>query len=160
MELMRTLFSTAPWSWVSRYVHRPCTSGSSGMTILCHSFAPAAGKAKRRGPVELQDCSYAEPLVHAPRRDHNGSYPLRKKRDTETKDSVICNQRSLWQSWKQATSDGVVSPEIPRIPPDCQAVTRQPKSRSPTNGKTLMGLPLCPKTGCPKTGCPKTGLNC
>ncbi len=32
MELMRTSVSTAPWSWVSKYMHRPCTSGgSSGM---------------------------------------------------------------------------------------------------------------------------------
>jgi len=53
-------------------------------------------------------------------------------------------QRGI-RSWKQATSDEVGRPEIPRIPPDCQAVTKQPKSRSPTNGKTLMGLPLCPK---------------
>jgi len=68
---------------------------------------------------QLRSSHESGALAHPEAWDHNGCYPLRKKRDAKTKDSVTRIRRSLRQSQKLATSDEVGRPEIPRIPPGC-----------------------------------------
>ena len=63
-------------------------------------------------PAELHQSSSTGALAHPNQGDNNSSYPLRKKRDARTKDSVTLIRRSLRQSQMMATSDKVGRPEI------------------------------------------------
>ena len=83
----------------------------------------------------------------AGRRDKNRTYPLRKKRDAGTKDSVTLIRRSLRQSQMMATSDEVGRPENPRIPPDCLRRHVTIEKSKPHQRQNADGASPLPKNG-------------
>ncbi len=127
-----------------------------GLTTPCRAACPASPGA----PAELLRCSSSGALVHARPGDNNGTYPLRKKRDAGTKDSVTLIRRSLRQSQMMATSDEVGRPESLRIPPDClrRHVTiekSKPHQRLNADGASPLPKNRLPKNSVPKNCVPK-----